>query len=143
MHSRHAFGRGTTPAGGAFGKLSFNNQLGSKFIVKVISATISYPLGGQIGIVIEPASAGGTVINFTKEYMDSAWANIDPIVDIRFDNSGGLAGHNSRIYYPPNIPYTTTYENLILRPGFRFHMEALDVNQEYSCALQWIEIPTK
>jgi len=141
MVSRYAWGRGTSPAGAAFGKLSFNNQAGSNILVKVLKCIVSYPIGGIIGITIEGASAGGTQINFTKEYMDGRLSTLglDPIVDIRFDNSGGLSGHPSRIFFPANTPITIDYESLILGPGARFHMEAIDAAQEFSATLQWIE----
>jgi hypothetical protein len=157
---RWARGRGSTPAGAAFGKLSFNNQTGSGVNMKVYQIDVFHsgiqtgaPLlhpsglyaGGIIGITVETASTGGTAINFTKDFLDGRLSkNLPgttarfPTMDIRFDNSGGLSGHFLR----PFVPVTGFHVNLgglILVPGTRLHFEALDNDCEYNASVEWTE----
>lgn len=147
-------GRGSSPAAAQFGKLSFNNQLTSGVLVRVYQVaifhdgSIAHPsgvAGGIIGMTIEAASTGGTQINFTKQYSDSrldltgpASPGRLPSVDIRYDNSGGLAGHMARFW----VPVTGIQVQLggwTIHPGTRLHFEALDVNCEFNVSAEWTE----
>jgi len=149
--SRWCRGRGSTPAGAAFGKLSFNNYADSGILVKIYQIDVFHDavaaVGGIVGISIEQASAGGTQINFTKMFTDSrlsfgsgggALPSRLPSVDIRFDNSGGIGTHFAR----PFVPVTGAHLNLgglVLRPGTRLHFENLDVGVEYNANVEWTE----
>jgi len=157
---RWARGRGSSPAAAQFGKLSFNNQVTSGVLMKIWSARIYHsgiqtgvPLlhpsnlyaGGIIGVTVETASTGGTQINFTKGFTDqrldksvSGGVARLPSMDIRFDNSGGLAGHWAR----PFVPVTGIilhFGGLVLTPGTRLHFEALDIDCEYNAEVEWTE----
>lgn len=144
--TRWARGRGSSPAATQFGKLSFNNPAGSGVLVKVYQVDIFHSavaaVGGIIGVTVETASAGGTQIQFTKDFLDQRLAKGNsarlPVVDIRFDNSGGLSGHWAR----PFVPVTGwhgNFQGLILTPGTRLHFEALDIGVEYNAQVEWTE----
>lgn len=156
--TRWCRGRGSSPAGAAFGKLSFNNHADSGVLVKVyqasvyaggVSPTPPGPLseGFIIGVTIETASAGGTQINFTKQFTDSRLSHGDkgltvpirlPSVDIRHDNSGGLAGHSFRGFVPTTGLHLN-FGGLVLRPGTRLHFEAIDIALEFNASVEWTE----
>lgn len=157
--NRWARGRGSSPAGAQFGKLSFNNQAGSGVLVKVYKIDLFHsgiqtgvPLlhpsnlyaGGIVGITVETASTGGTQINFTKMFTDQRYdkgvgvASRLPSVDIRYDNSGGLSGHFMRPWVPVT-GFHCEFDGLILTPGTRLHFEALDIDCEYNAQVEWTE----
>lgn len=148
--NRWCRGRGSTPAGGAFGKLSFNNHIDSGVLVKIYQIDIFHDavaaVGGIVGVGIETASAGGTQITSTKGFTDSRLSHGVtgfipgrlPSVDIRFDNSGGIGIHMIR----PFVPVTGWHTDLggfVLRPGTRLHFENLDVGVEYNASVEWTE----
>lgn len=154
--TRWCRGRGSSPAGAAFGKLSFNNQVDSGILVKVYQIDVwvdpAMAAGLEIGIVIETASAGGTQINLTKGFTDSRLSHGStgllqparlPTVDIRFDNSGGLAGHWIRAQVGKaaagGFPFHVNLGGWVLRPGTRLHFEATDINTEFNASVEWTE----
>ncbi len=148
--NRWCRGRGSTPAGAAFGKLSFNNYVDSGILVKVFRIDVFQdPLltGGIIGISIETASAGGTQINSTKGFTDSRLSHGKdggtipsrlPTVDIRYDNSGGIGIHMIRPFVTRE-GFHVDLGGWVLRPGTRLHFEALDINAEYNASVEWTE----
>jgi len=151
--NRWCRGRGTTPAGAQFGKLSFNNHSTSGVLVKVYQIDLFHDpvanVGGDVGISIESSSTGGTQILNTKEFTDARLSfNIGlsqpsrlPSVDIRFDNSGGIGIHPLRPHVlAPNVGhFHVNLGGWVLAPGTRLHFEALDVNVEYTAHVEWTE----
>jgi len=150
--NRWCRGRGTTPQGAQFSKLSFNNHLDSGVLVKVYRIDMFHDpvtaVGGEVGCTIEGASLGGTQINFTKIFTDARLsfgiagnpARL-PSVDIRFDNSGGIGTHAIRPWLPdPHVGHVHfEFGGWVLRPGSRLHFEGLDVNTAYTVHAEWTE----
>lgn len=156
--NRWCRGRGSTPAGAAFGKLSFNNHIDSGVLVKVYQVDVfaggvaPAPPGPTaegfiIGMSIETASAGGTQINNTKTFTDSRLSHGAnglsiparlPSVDIRFDNSGGIGVHPWRGFVDVR-GYHINLGGWVLRPGTRLHFEGLEINLEYNASVEWTE----
>ena len=150
--NRWCRGRGSSPAGAQFGKLSFNNQLDSGILVKVYRIELKCDPaspGMEVGVVIETASTGGTQITQTKGFTDSRLSHGNtglfsparlPSVDIRFDNSGGLAGHFMRYQVSgANSPVTINLGGWVMRPGTRLHFEALALAIEFNASVEWTE----
>lgn len=156
--NRWCRGRGTTPAGAQFGKLSFNNHADSGILVKVYSVDIwaggvaaAPPAPGaegfEIGMSIEGSSLGGTQLNFTKIFTDSrlsfgagggAQPARLPSVDIRHDNSGGIGTHGWRGFVPVT-GYHVDMGGYVLRPGTRLHFESVELALPYTVAAEWTE----
>lgn len=150
--NRWCRGRGSTPAGAQFGKLSFNNHVDSGILVRVYRVHLfadPASAGANVGIMIETSSTGGTQINFTKGFTDArlSFGNTGlftparlPSVDIRFDNSGGIGAHFWRGHITASTePTLIEFGGLVLRPGTRLHFEAVDVNVEYNASVEWTE----
>lgn len=150
--NRWCRGRGSSPAAAQFGKLSFNNHVDSGVLVKVYRFELNVDpavAGMYVGVVIETASTGGTQITNTKGFTDSRLSHGNtglftparlPSVDIRFDNSGGLAGHFARYFVSgTNDPVQIELGGWVLRPGTRLHFEAIDVLMEFNVSAEWTE----
>lgn len=155
-------GHGTCGLGVAFGKLSFNNQVGSGVIIRIwklrihhsgmtgVFAAAPVPLlhpsgliaGGKVGFTMETASTGGTQVNFTKRFTD---ARLDvgpsarlPALDIRKDNSGGIGSH----YGQPFVSVEgldIDLGGMFLLPGTRLHFEGLDADAPFDAFVEWTE----
>jgi len=152
--NRWCRGRGDTPAGAQFGKLSFNNYVDSGILVRIYQIDVfgdkAAAAGIEVGISIESASAGGTQINNTKMFIDSrlAFGNAGiaqparlPSVDIRFDNSAGFGVHPLRPLVPaPAVGhFHVNMGGWVLKPGTRLHFEGLDLGIAYSAHVEWTE----
>jgi len=153
--NRWCRGRGSTPAGAAFGKLSFNNYVDSGILVKVYRVQIytdeaavpgaSGVAGHIVGMAIETASAGGTQITSAKGFTDARLSHGQfgslgrlPSVDIRYDNSGGIGIHMWRGFVPVT-GVTIELGGWVLRPGTRLHFEDLAIGVEYNVSAEWTE----